>query len=190
MPTILPGATPPAAGERQPDAPVKFNGQGREFVGLCVRGALLELVTFGFYRFWLATDLRQHLWSHTSIGGEPLEYTGRARELLIGFLMALAIIVPIQLSYFLIGIEVERLRAFASVPLALFFVLFGQFALYRARRYRLTRTIWRGVRFWMSGSGWKYAFRWLGWALVSALTLGLAYPWMRTSLERYKMTNT
>ena len=190
MSTILPGAPPPAAGGPHPDAPVKFNGNGREFVGMCVRGALLELVTFGFYRFWLATDLRRHLWSHTQVGGEPLEYTGRARELLIGFLIALAIIVPIQLSYFLIGIEVERMRAFASVPLALFFVLFGQFALYRARRYRLTRTIWRGVRFWMTGSGWKYAFRWLGWALVSLLTLGIAYPWMRTSLERYKMTNT
>jgi uncharacterized membrane protein YjgN (DUF898 family) len=50
-------------------------------------------------------------------------------------------------------------RAFASVPLGLFFYLFAQFAIYRARRYRLTRTIWRGVRFWMTGSGVSYAWR-------------------------------
>ena len=25
-------------------------------------------------------------------------------------------------------------------------------------RYRLTRTVWRGVRFWMTGSGWAFVF--------------------------------
>ena len=34
------------------------------------------------------------------------EYTGTAKELLIGFLFAIAILAPIYLVYFLIGIEV------------------------------------------------------------------------------------
>ena len=123
------------------------------------RGAGLELVTVGFYRFWLATDIRRHLWSNTAIDGDAPEYTGRGKELLIGFLFALAILVPIYLAYFLVGLEAERFKAFASFPLFLFFYLFGQFAIYRARRYRLTRTVWRGVRFWMDGSGWAYAAR-------------------------------
>ena len=116
-------------------------------------------MTLGFYRFWLATDIRRHLWSHTAADGDAMEYTGTGKELLIGFLVALAILVPIYLVYFFIGLEAERLQAFASIPLVLFFYLFYQFAIYRARRYRLTRTIWRGVRFWMTGSGWAYAWR-------------------------------
>ena len=32
--------------------------------------------------------------------------------------------------------------------------LLGQYAVYRARRYRLTRTIYRGLRFHQSGSAW------------------------------------
>jgi uncharacterized membrane protein YjgN (DUF898 family) len=138
---------------------VSFSGDRGQFRGLVERGAGLELITFGFYRFWLATDIRRHLWSHTSVDGDVAEYTGRGRELLVGFLFALAILVPVYLAYFLIGIEAERYKAFASVPLFLFFYLFGQFAIYRARRYRLTRTVWRGVRFWMDGSGWAYAMR-------------------------------
>jgi uncharacterized membrane protein YjgN (DUF898 family) len=168
-------------------ASVSFSGRRGEFFNLVARGAGLELLTFGFYRFWLATDVRRHLWSHTSVGGDAPEYTGRGKELLIGFLFALAILVPIYLAYFLIGIEVERYRAFASFPLFLFFYLFGQFAIYRARRYRLTRTVWRGVRFWMDGSGWAYAARAAGWALLTLLTLGLALPWREAALERYKM---
>jgi len=169
---------------------IRFTGIRRDFRRLITRGALLEFITLGFYRFWLATDMRRHLWSHTEVGGDTAEYTGTAKELLIGFLFALAILVPIYLAYFYLTLEVERWAAFASVPLLLFFYLFTQFAVYRARRYRLTRTIWRGVRFWMTGSGWNYAFRAFGWSILLGLTLGLALPWQRASLERYKMRHT
>ncbi len=183
----VPQFPPPRPQPSPLPSPVAFSGDRGEFRKLVTRGAGLELITFGFYRFWLATDIRRHLWSHTSVGGDAPEYTGRGRELLVGFLFALAILGPIYLAYFLIGIEAERYKAFASIPLFLFFYLFGQFAIYRARRYRLTRTVWRGVRFWMDGSGWAYAIRAFGWALLAAVTLGAALPWREAALERYKM---
>ena len=186
----LPPPAPPAL--RPPALPsyILFTGRRSDFLRLVARGAFLELVTLGFYRFWLATDIRRHLWSHTSVNGDAPEYTGTAKELLIGFLFALAILAPIYLIYFLVGLEAERVRAFASVPLGLFFYLFAQFAIYRARRYRLTRTIWRGVRFWMTGSGVSYAWRAGLWGLLTLVTLGLALPWARAALERYKMRHT
>ena len=173
-----------------PPMPVAFSGNRKEFFRLVARGAGLELVTLGFYRFWLTTDIRRHLWSNTQIDGDAPEYTGRGKELLIGFLVALAILVPIYLGYFLIGIEAEHLKAFASLPLVAFFYLFGQFAIYRARRYRLTRTVWRGVRFWMSGSGWIYALKASLWGVLVVITLGLALPWREAALERYKMRHS
>ena len=175
-----------------PAAPalVSFTGRNGDFRRLVVRGAVLELVTFGFYRFWLTTDTRRHLWSHTEIAGDALEYTGRGRELLFGFLIALAVLGPIFLVYFLIGLEAERIKAFASLPLYLFLFAFGQFAAYRARRYRLTRTVWRGVRFWMTGSGWSYAWRSMLWGLLLVPSIGLAYPWRTAALERFKLRHT
>jgi uncharacterized membrane protein YjgN (DUF898 family) len=175
-------ATPPAL-----PMPASFSGGRREFLALAARGAMLEFITLGFYRFWLATDIRRHLWSNTQVDGDAAEYTGRGNELLIGFLFALAVLVPVYLAYFLIGIEVEHLRAFASFPLFLFFYLFGQFAIYRARRYRLTRTVWRGVRFWMDGSGWVYALRAAWWTVLAIGTIGILLPWRAAALERYKM---
>jgi uncharacterized membrane protein YjgN (DUF898 family) len=171
-------------------AQMSFSGNRGEFFHLVTRGAGLEFVTFGFYRFWLATDIRRHLWSNTHIDGDGAEYTGRGKELLIGFLIALAIIVPVYLAYFIAGLEAERVQAFASFPLVAFFYVLGQFAIYRARRYRLTRTVWRGVRFWMSGSGWSYAARATLWGLLMLLTLGLLLPWRAAALERYKMRHS
>jgi uncharacterized membrane protein YjgN (DUF898 family) len=173
-----------------PPVPASFSGDRGGFFRLAARGAALELITVGFYRFWLVTDIRRHLWSHTIIDGDAAEYTGTGKELLIGFLFAMAILVPIYLIYFLITIEAERFRAFASIPLLIAFYAFGQFAIYRARRYRLTRTVWRGVRFWMDGSGWAYAWRAMLWGLLVFATLGGALPWREATLERYKMRHS
>ena len=183
--------SPPVAPDPVP-APsrIEFANDRAGFRRLVMRGAFLELITFGFYRFWLATDMRRHLWSHTSVDGDAPEYTGTAKELLIGFLFALAIIVPLNVGYFLLGLEAERLKSFASLPLATLYYLFWQFAIYRARRYRLTRTVWRGVRFSMGGSGLNYCWRPALWSLFSFVTLGLAMPWRQAALERFKMRYT
>jgi uncharacterized membrane protein YjgN (DUF898 family) len=180
----------PALAVPSPASPVTFTGERSEFTRLSVRGGLLEFITLGFYRFWLATDIRRHLWSNTLIDGDPLEYTGRARELLIGFLIAIAILIPVYLAYFLAGLEAELIQAFASIPLVLFLYLFSQFAMYRARRYRMTRTIWRGLRFSMGGSGWSYSWRAGLWTLLVGLTCGAALPWREAALERFKMRHT
>ena len=102
------GPPPPPPLPVPPPMPVAFTGSRAEFFHLVKRGAGLELVTLGFYRFWLLTDIRRHLWANTLVDGDAAEYTGRARELLIGFLVALAILVPIYLGYFLIGLEAMR----------------------------------------------------------------------------------
>ena len=173
-----------------PPLSVTFSGARSEFFRLVSRGAAIELITLGFYRFWLATDIRRHLWVNTSVDGDSAEYTGRGKELLIGFLFAMAILVPIYLAYFLVTVEAERYEGFASIPLLISFYAFGQFAIYRARRYRLTRTVWPDVRFWMDGSGWAYAGRAMLWTLLAVLTLGLAWPWRAAALERYKMRHS
>ncbi|WFU20698.1 DUF898 family protein [Bradyrhizobium sp. CB3481] len=185
-----PPQVPPPMPSVPPPMPVAFSGNRREFFDLVKRGAGLELVTLGFYRFWLLTDIRRHLWANTQVGGDAAEYTGRGKELLIGFLVALAILMPVYVGYFLVGLEAEHIQAFASIPLVAFFYVFGQFAIYRARRYRLTRTVWRGVRFWMTGSGWIYALQASLWGLSMILTLGLILPWRNAALERYKMRHS
>ena len=57
---------PPLPSPVPPPMPVAFSGDRSEFFHLVKRGAGLEFVTLGFYRFWLATDIRRHLWSNTA----------------------------------------------------------------------------------------------------------------------------
>jgi len=171
-------------------SPMSFSGRRGEFLKMLVTGSLFQIPTFGFYRFWLTTKLRRHLWANTRIEGESFEYTGTGKELLIGFLIALAILAPLYIAIFVMSFLLEGQAAFASVPLFLIMYVLAHFGSYRARRYRATRTVFRGVRFWMKGSGWAYAFRAILWDFANLLTLGLALPWAMASLERYRMRHT
>jgi uncharacterized membrane protein YjgN (DUF898 family) len=169
---------------------VRFLGQRRSYWRLLIRGAVLLMVTLGIYRFWLATDVRRFLWSNTEIAGEALEYTGTALELLLGFLVAVAILIPVYAGFFLAALDLGVLGKLSGIMAFGALGVLGQYAIYRARRYRLTRTIYRGLRFHQKGSAWAYAFRAMLWWIVTALSFGLAYPFQLASLERYKMKNT
>jgi uncharacterized membrane protein YjgN (DUF898 family) len=167
-----------------------FVGDTGDYWRLLIRGNVLVAVTLGIYRFWLSTDMRRFLWSHTQIGGETLEYTGRGIELFLGFLIAIAVLVPIYVGVIGVSFAIPGWQDFATSILFLVLFVLGQFAVYRARRYRLTRTVFRGVRLHQSGSAWIYAFRAVAWWIPVFLTLGLAYPWAQANLERYKMRHT
>ena len=169
---------------------VRFLGDEGIYWRLRIKGAALVVVTLGIYRFWLATDVRRFLWSNTEISGDTLEYNGLATELLVGFLFALAILVPLYMGFALAALELDLVAVTPALIGFALLLLLGEYALYRARRYRLTRTVFRGLRFDQHGSPWRYAlYALVCWGIV-IVTLGLAYPWTSAFIERFKLRNT
>jgi uncharacterized membrane protein YjgN (DUF898 family) len=187
----VPAAQPSLAARfRLPTGPIQFLGFDKDYWRLWIRGSVLLALTLGIYRFWLTTDTRRFLWSNTEMLGEPLEYTGTARELLIGFLIAVAILIPFYAFIFALALTQGLIGQLAGAIGFVLATVLGHYAAYRARRYRLTRTVYRGVRFHQTGSAWLYAIMAVLWWTVIILTLGLAYPIALSRLERFKMRNT
>jgi uncharacterized membrane protein YjgN (DUF898 family) len=168
----------------------RFCGGSGDFWRLLLRGGGLLLPTLGLYRFWLATDVRRFLWTHSEIAGDGLEYVGTARELILGFLVAIAFLVPVNAILVVAALDFGPVGRLASAAAAVVLALLGPFAVYRARRYRLSRTVWRGIPFHQGGSAWRFALRSWFWWIATAVTLGLALPFARASLERFKLGNS
>ena len=146
-------ATAAQSGKVAPtDRVVRFHGAAEAFWPLLARGAVLLMLTLGIYRFWLTTDIRRFLWSSTELAGDGFEYTGTARELLLGFLIAIAVLIPLNAITFMLTLSFGDATGLVGVVLL---TVLGQYAIYRARRYRLTRTVYRGVRFHQTGSAWR-----------------------------------
>ncbi len=172
------------------EATASFEGSRWQLAGILLAGYILMLPTLGIYRFWLVTRKRRFYWSHTQIDGDALEYTGTARQLLIGFLIALAIFLPLYGFFFFLSTQSPEATIYGYSGAAIFLFFLSGYALYRARRFRLTRTLWRGIRFHQSGSAWTYAFLRFFWFVVTGITAGLAYPFMAASLWKYRYEHT
>lgn len=65
------------------------------------------------------------------------------------------------------------------------FLLFIPVAIVGARRYRLTRTAWRGVRFSFQGKAWDFIKLWLSGYALTGLSLGLYYPYFSAKKQAF-----
>lgn len=175
-----------------------YAGERGPLFRLAVVTALLSVVTLGIYRFWAKTRIRRYIWSSVSGGRDAFEYTGTGMEKLLGFLVAIVVlavylgIVQMILFYFGLTLFTEpqtpeqmlmQMAAIYITVLAVVPLIF--FAQYRARRYKLARTRWRGVRFGMEKGGWGYALRAMGHWVLTLLTLGILLPRQTFRLEKY-----
>lgn len=165
-----------------------YDGRAGELFRIVLANLMLTFVTAGIYRFWAKTRVRRYFLSRASFLGDRLEYTGTGKELFLGFLIVLAILMPVYIVYQFASNATVGTSAFTAIQVGYFVLFYFLFfvATYRARRYRLSRTMWRGIRGGQTGSAMLYAVHGMFWSTITVLTLGLAYPAMRLKLQAYK----
>lgn len=178
----------------QDAAPFAHAGGTGAIIRLSLVNLLLNIVTLSLWRFWGKTRVRQALWGGTLAWGDPAEYTGTGKELFLGFLMVLFLVfLPLMLALGALQAAMQAGQAWAAPGMLLIqgaiAVLAGA-GLFRARRYQLSRTLWRGIRAAQGGSAWHYGFLTLGVAAATAFSMGWAWPWGEMELARYRMQNT
>jgi len=132
-----------------------FVGSGAAFFALVIKNMLLSLVTLGIYLPWAKTERRQYLWQNIEIAGHRLRYHGTGKELLIGYLKVIAGYLIFLGIPILVGKVLGQLvGSIVQFSLVLALMLLIPFAIWGSRRYLLSRTTWRGVRFRLGdGSG-------------------------------------
>lgn len=177
--------------EAAPAQSFAHTGKFFNVLGLVLKNAFLSIITLTLYRFWARTAIRRRLWSRAWVMGDPLEYTGKAGELVRGFLIA----VP---TFFLPAIFVLYVAPLAVSPSVAGWLALGFYILavplmaaarYWMRRYQLSRTRWRGIRLGLAGSGWSFAFASSGWTLLQILSLGWYTPAARINRARLLWSN-
>ncbi|UOA28356.1 DUF898 family protein [Pseudosulfitobacter sp. DSM 107133] len=180
-----------------------YHGQAGPLFSLYFKTAFLTLITLGIYRFWAKTRLRKYIWSATAAGDDTFEYTGTGLEKLLGFLFAIVVLAVylgiVQMALFYFGLnlfteprnDIEALAQVGAIYITLLAVLpLLLFATYRARRYKMARTRWRGLRFGMENGAWGYVWRALGHGFLTLITLGILLPRQTFWLEKYMTDRT
>ncbi len=178
-------------------ARLRHHGEVFDLFGIHMVNMLLTVVTLGTYRFWAKTRIRRFLWSQTEFLDDRFEYTGTGKELVLGFLIVLTFLVVVLVADTAIILLIwpdlfeDKVRAgLYQLPIFLASIPLVGIARFRARRYRLSRTLWRGIRGAQTGSSLQYGLRETAYWLLTVFTFGFYLPYMQTRLVSYKLNHT
>lgn len=168
----------------------EFYGSWREYAPIAFTNLLLTIVTLGIYNFWGRTRTRQYLWSSTRFIDDRLEWTGTGLELMIGYVMVFVLLIlPLAGIQLLMGVLAAQGSIQAHAAAFFFALLFyvvvlslGGVAIFRALRYRLSRTYWHGIRGGSDDQGFRYGLSYLWRTMLGGIAFGLLVPWALVSL--------
>jgi uncharacterized membrane protein YjgN (DUF898 family) len=147
-----------------------FGGSGGEYFRIWIVNLVLTILTLGLYAAWAKVRNRRYFYSQTGLFGHAFEYTGNPVRILIGNL----IVMGMAFAYFLSAAVAPPLLL---VVLAGLLVLTPWFII-KSLSFNARNSVYRGVRFGFDGTYGKSALAFLGLPVLSALSLGLAAPWV------------
>lgn len=187
-------------GPRACDHRLQFTGTGSEYFRIWIVNTLLTLLTLGIYSAWAKRRKARWFARHTLLDGDPFDYHGDPRRILIGRVLALGLL-------FAYGHAFEWSK-WAGLAMVGSLYLLGPFLFAGAQRFKLANTSWRGLRFGFHASGmttylsclpllmaWTFASvaaamgldKLIIGVVVAMLTLGfpLAHAWLKRFQHRH-----
>ena len=168
-----------------------FRGDGQTLFGINFTNLFKTILTFGLYWFWANTNVRQYLYSQTLFAGDRFSYHGAGKELFwgatrFGLIFIFLVVVNIY-TYFKMGPKEGEL---VGNILAIIFWIWIPFLMVGAWRYRLSRTVWRSIRFSFRGQMIEAFFIYVKGFFLVPLTLGLFWPFFKMEREKFWRGNS
>ena len=118
--------------------PIKFNGIGNEYFSIWIVNLLLMMVTLGLYYPWARVRKLVYFAQSTEVGGYPLSFHGKAKQMFVPFIIAVILIITYQIASSALPV--------LAVGLIVIFGLSWPWLFRAANRFRLGKTEWRGLR--------------------------------------------
>jgi uncharacterized membrane protein YjgN (DUF898 family) len=172
---------------------LSFRGAAGSLFGIQLVNMLLTLCTLGVYAFWAKVKVRRYLWSQTEFEGDRFAYHGTASELLLGSLKAAGVFgLPfLALKYLPAFLEASLPVKLACSALAyLVLGIFIPFAIVGTRRYRLSRTSWRSIRFSFRGRLREFFWMYYKGFILTGLTFRFYSPFFEVQKYAFLTANS
>jgi uncharacterized membrane protein YjgN (DUF898 family) len=175
-------ASPAPPSSAYPPQPLRFSGNGAEYFGIWIVNLLLTIVTLGIYSAWAKVRRLQYFDRHTDLAGSSFDFHGSPIKILIGRLIALAMLLAYNVSV--------RLQSRMTLVILVVLAIVMPWLLRNSFRFRLYNTSWRGTRFHFRGSvGGAYRVFLLN-GFLTLITLYVMAPFAHQRLKQYQHANS
>src|SRR5712672_2612070 len=180
VPSTDQGAAANVAGPEKRHA-VEFTADTGEYFRIWIVNLALTIVTLGIYSAWAKVRKRRYFYGHTRIDGEAFEYRANPLAILKGRLIAVAL--------FAVFYAISHYAPLYIWSIYLVLLFFGPWLVVRSLAFNAYNTAYRNVRFAFSGTYRTCLGLVLGHGLLTLVTLGLGFPFLRRRLVQFAMEN-
>ena len=161
--------------------PFEFSATGSEYFRIWIVNLALTIVTLGVYSAWAKVRKRRYFYGHTRLDGEGFEYRANPIAILKGRLIALAVLAV----FYGVGYFSPVYQLVLWIPL----LALAPWLIVRSLAFNAFNSAYRNVRLRFDG-GYKECVKLLvGYALLMAITAGLAFPFFKRRLVRFVAGN-
>jgi uncharacterized membrane protein YjgN (DUF898 family) len=164
---------------------LSFHGSGFEFFKIQVVNLILCIVTLGLYYPWARARTLGYLYSQTRFESQPFVFTGTGSEMFRGFIRAFIFIIAIYvviISSAFWGGDLVQLVLLAAY---LFFLAMVPLILHGSYKYRMTKTVWSGIRFGYTGERKELMRIFFKGIFFTIITFGIYGAWFRINMRKY-----
>jgi uncharacterized membrane protein YjgN (DUF898 family) len=170
-----------AADRTEAAYPLTFTGSGKIYFRIWITNLLLSLLTLGIYSAWAKVRREQYFHRHLRIDGVAFDYHARPMAILKGRIL-FALIVGLFYLTRIMPPAVHGAVVVAGVFLFPWMIL-------RSLQFRAANTSYRSLRFSFHGTYRESLTAYVGYALLTVVTLGLALPLMLWRQKKFVLAN-
>ncbi|MBL4582995.1 MAG: DUF898 domain-containing protein [Pseudomonadales bacterium] len=148
---------------------ISFNGSADEFFKIWIVNIALTILTLGIYSAWAKVRTNRYFYGNTELAGSSFEYLATPMDILKGRFVAVII--------FAAYTAISELWPVAGLVLYLPIMLVIPWLIIRSLQFRAHNTAYRNIRFSYHGEYSNAAGVYIGAAILTLITAGLAYPY-------------
>jgi len=173
------GAHPEADSQRR--YPVEFTAKTGEYFRIWIVNLALTILTLGIYSAWAKVRKKRYFYGHTRIDGEGFEYRANPVAILKGRIIAVGLFAIYSLT--------ENFQPILHLALAFVLTVAIPWLIVRSLAFNAYNSAYRNIRFHFRGRYGEIIKTLFWYGLLTVLTLGLLYPYMKSRLARFIMGN-
>ena len=164
-----------------------FLGQGKDLFSIMLLNVLLTIITLGIYYPWAKASYLKYVYRETEFKGGRFTFHGTGKELFIGMIKALLVLIILISASFLAGYLGNPFYAYVVYIPALFFLY--PLAIVGSLKYRTSRSSWNGIHFGYRGTYSSMLKVHAKGLFLTIITLGIYYAWYLSSLYKEILSN-
>jgi uncharacterized membrane protein YjgN (DUF898 family) len=168
---------------------LSFHGEGNQYFGIWIVNLLLTFITFGFYYPWARAAKLQYFYQETELDNSRFQFHGTGKEMFLGFIKLIGIIVTLLGSLGLIMYFGSFLGVIALLIFFAIIICMVPFFLHGSAKYRASRISWRGVHFGYRGNLKELLEICLVGGFLTLITFRIYTSWMTCDIRRYMIGN-